>query len=112
VRQEHVRELSELSGLLAVFSEEGEFGLPADESSRFLARLTSLTTDDLHRAARYLHPDRATVVIVGDLGDLRPALATPALARAHLGAPELRDAQGAPLHGAGTAPATKTTGTK
>jgi zinc protease len=112
VRQEHVRELAELSGLLAVFSEEGEFGLPADESSRFLARLTSLTTDDLHRAARWLHPDQATVVIVGDLGDLRRALATPALARAHLGAPELRDAQGAPLHGAGTAPTTKTTGTK
>jgi zinc protease len=113
VRQERVRELSELSGLVDVFSEEGELGLPRDETSRFLARVASLTTEDLHRAAtRCLHPDRATIVIVGDLGDLRPALATPALTRAHLGTPELRDAQGALLHGAGTTPATKTAGTK
>jgi zinc protease len=108
VRQERVRELADVGGILAVFSEESEYGLPIDDTARLLARLMILTTDDLHRAAvRDLHPDRATVVIVGDLAAIRTALTA-----ARLGPPEVRDVDGAPPRKPGGSATTRALGTK
>ena len=59
------------------------YDLPDDTFDLFAPRIRALTTDDVTRAAgRYLHPDRAVVVAVGDCARIRRALETAGLGEA------------------------------
>jgi zinc protease len=89
LREQTVRDLATNDAIVGLLSRLRALALPLDEPARQLSRLGSLTAADLRSAARtYLHPDRATVVIVGD-----PSVAR-ALAPLRLGPPELRDTEG------------------
>lgn len=51
------------------------FGLDLNELPRFASRVRGVTSSDVQRVARtYLHPSRATVVVVGDLSAIRNAV--------------------------------------
>lgn len=48
------------------------FGLPESELSTYLTRIAAVKPADVSRVARrYLHPDQFTVVVVGDLAQIR-----------------------------------------
>jgi zinc protease len=60
----------ETNGGIASFLQMTEFfGLGLDYDVRLPDRLRAVTLDDVHAAARLLHPDRATVVIAGPYED-------------------------------------------
>ncbi|HSZ83492.1 MAG TPA: pitrilysin family protein [Polyangia bacterium] len=83
--------LATSSGIAATFAELGLYGLPLDEPERFIAALERATAEDLQRLARrYVDPDEACVLIVGDRAAIEPSLR-----EIGLPAPELRDADGA-----------------
>ena len=51
------------------------FGLPLTDLARFAARVRAVTPADIRRVARkYLTPDRATIVVVGDLSRTRAGI--------------------------------------
>lgn len=51
------------------------FGLTLEELPRFAARVRAVTAADVQRVARqYLTPDRAAIVVVGDLAKIRPRI--------------------------------------
>ena len=82
--------LATSSGIAATFAELGLYGLPLDEPERFIAALERATADDLLRLAqKYVDPDDACIVIVGDRAAIEPGLR-----EIGLPAPELRDADG------------------
>jgi zinc protease len=84
--------LSTTGGLAATFGELGLYNLPLDEPKRFVAALEATTADDLRSlAARYIDPDAACIVIVGDRASIEKPLR-------ELGLPEpiIRDADGEP----------------
>jgi predicted Zn-dependent peptidase len=61
-----------------------------DEPQRFIADLERATSEDLLRLARrYVDPEGASIVIVGDRAAIEPGLR-----EIGLPAPELRDADG------------------
>jgi zinc protease len=63
---------SQVAGQIASL---GVFGLTLDELPRFAAQVRAVTASDVQRVARqYLTPDRAVVVIVGDLSKVRPGV--------------------------------------
>ncbi|MBC7894557.1 MAG: insulinase family protein, partial [Cytophagaceae bacterium] len=68
----------DLEGTTQVASEIAElhgFGLTLAELPRFAAQVRSVTPADVQRVARkYLTPDQATVVIVGDLSKVRTSV--------------------------------------
>jgi zinc protease len=48
------------------------FGLPLDYFNTYAARVNAVTVHDVQRVARqYVHPDSATIVIVGDVAKIR-----------------------------------------
>jgi zinc protease len=82
--------LSTTGGIAATFGELGLYGLPLDEPNRFVAALEATTADDLRSlAARYIDPEAACIVIVGDRATIEGPLRD-------LGLPEpvIRDADG------------------
>jgi zinc protease len=82
--------LSTTGGLAATFGELGLYDLPLDEPKRFVAALEATTADDLRSlASRYIDPDAASIVIVGD----RAAIEGP-LRDLGLPAAVVRDADG------------------
>lgn len=51
------------------------FGLTLEELPRFAAQVRTVTASDVRRVAqRYLTPDRAAIVVVGDLAKIRPRI--------------------------------------
>jgi zinc protease len=89
-RQGLVSQMQSSLGVCGLVSELVVHDLPADEYRRLDERLSRLTLADLGRVARrYIHPKTATIVVVGDLTKIRPAIE-----RLGLGAVELRDADG------------------
>ncbi|MEJ2744093.1 MAG: pitrilysin family protein [bacterium] len=51
------------------------FGLPPDYLKTYIARVSAVTEEDVLRAARtYLHPDRATILVLGEKGKFKPPL--------------------------------------
>ena len=51
------------------------FGLPPDYLKTYIARVSAVTDEDLLRVARtYLHPDRATILVLGKKGEFDPPL--------------------------------------
>jgi zinc protease len=82
--------LATSGGIAATFAELALYGLPLDEPERFIAALERATPDDLLRLARkYIDPEGACIVIVGDRAAIEPGLRALGLP-----APELRDADG------------------
>ena len=52
------------------------YGLDLKELETFRERVNAVTVDDIQRVARtYLHPDRLSIVLVGDAAKFRPQLA-------------------------------------
>jgi zinc protease len=67
--------LATTGGIAATFGEIGLYDLPLDEPLRFAAALERTTADDLRAlAVRYIDPDAASIVIVGDRGAIEPGL--------------------------------------
>jgi zinc protease len=67
--------LSTTGGIAATFGEIGLYDLPLDEPLRFAAALERTTADDLRAlAVRYIDPDAASIVIVGDRAAIEPGL--------------------------------------
>jgi zinc protease len=84
--------LATSGGIAAAFAELGLYGLPLDEPERFIAALERTTADDLQRLAqKYIDPEHACIVVVGDRAAIEPGLRDLGLP-----APELRDADGEP----------------
>jgi predicted Zn-dependent peptidase len=82
--------LATSGGIAGTFAELALYGLPLDEPERFIAALERATADDLLRLAqKYVDPDGASIVIVGDRAAIEPGLKSLGLP-----APELRDADG------------------
>src|SRR5206468_2191590 len=89
-RQALVRELESSAALGGLLGALVAVGLPADEYRKVDADLQRLTSADLKRVAdRYLDPDHVTIVVVGDLAKVRPAIE-----KLGLGPIEVRDAEG------------------
>jgi zinc protease len=87
--------LATSGGISATFAELALYGLPLDEPERFIAALERVTADDLLALARkYIDPEGACVVVVGDRAAVEPGLRALGLP-----APELRDADGERLTG-------------
>jgi predicted Zn-dependent peptidase len=87
--------LATSGGIAATFAELGLYGLPMDEPQRFIAALEKATSEDLlGLARRWVDPEGASIVIVGDRAAIEPGLRAIGLP-----APELRDADGALLSG-------------
>jgi len=67
--------LSSTGGMATTFGELGLYGLPLDEPMRFVAALQRTTADDLRALAeRYVDPEAACIVIVGDRATIEPGL--------------------------------------
>jgi len=67
--------LSSTGGMATTFGELGLYGLPLDEPMRFVAALQRTTNDDLRALGeRYVDPDAACIVIVGDRASIEPGL--------------------------------------
>ena len=67
--------LASTGGMASTFGELGLYGLPLDEPVRFVAALERTTAEDLRTlAARYIDPDAASIVIVGDRAAIEPSL--------------------------------------
>jgi len=82
--------LSSAGGMATTFGELGLYGLPLDEPMRFVAALGRTTADDLRELGeRYVDPDAACIVIVGDRAAIEPGLR-----ELGLPAPVLRNADG------------------
>ena len=82
--------LSSTGGMATTFGELGLYGLPLDEPMRFVAALQRTTADDLRSLAeRYVDPEAACIVIVGDRATIEPGLR-----ELGLPPPELRNADG------------------
>ena len=61
--------------MTSTFGELALYGLPLDEPMRFVAALQRTTAEDLRGfAERYVDPDAACVVIVGDRAAIEPGL--------------------------------------
>lgn len=74
----------------AAMSELFAYGLPLDEFATITARITAVTAADVRRvASRYLDPDHARIIVVGDRETVEPALH-----RLGLGELEVRDVHG------------------
>jgi zinc protease len=68
--------LSTQGGMAEAILETRLLGLAADDLETFRARVEAVTADDVQRVARrYLAPERAAIVVVGDAAKLKPALA-------------------------------------
>jgi predicted Zn-dependent peptidase len=92
-RQSLVQQMQSAFFLAAILGNLVETGLPADTYRKLDAELAKLSIPDLQRAAeKYIHPKYATIVVVGDLTKIRPAIE-----KLGLGAIELRDAEGKKL---------------
>jgi zinc protease len=87
------------------------FGLDLQELETYRERVNAVTVDDIQRVARtYLHPDRLSIVLVGDASRIQPQLTGLGFDRVEripvadldLNAPDLRKK---PLAGARLAPA-------
>ncbi|MEO8255953.1 MAG: pitrilysin family protein [Acidobacteriota bacterium] len=63
------RALETNAGIASFLQTAEFFGLGLDHDLRLPALLRAVTLDDVHAAARMLHPDRATVVIAGPYDD-------------------------------------------
>jgi zinc protease len=88
--QSLVQDLQSTFGLAQLVSSLIEAGMAAGSYRGLAAELGRLVPGELQKvAARYVHPDRATIVIVGDLTRIRPAIE-----KLSLGAIELRDVEG------------------
>jgi hypothetical protein len=76
--------------MATTFGELGLYGLPLDEPMRFVAALQRTTSGDLRALGeRYVDPDAACIVIVGDRAAIEPGLR-----ELGLPAPVLFDADG------------------
>ncbi|MCC6928359.1 MAG: insulinase family protein [Gemmatimonadaceae bacterium] len=63
---------SQVAGAIAQLA---VFDLPLAELSTYAAKVRRVTTADVQRVARqYLHPDQASVIVVGDLNSVRPSI--------------------------------------
>ena len=77
--------LSSTGGMATTFGELGLYGLPLDEPMRFVAALQRTTADDLRALGeRYVDPEAACIVIVGDRAAIEPGLRELGLPRARI----------------------------
>jgi len=84
--------LSTQGGMAEAILETRLLGLAADDLETFRARVEAVTADDVQRVARrYLAPERAAIVVVGDAAKLKRALAA-------LGPVTLSNAKTGPNH--------------
>jgi predicted Zn-dependent peptidase len=61
--------------MATTFGELGLYGLPLEEPMRFVAALGATSADDLRALGeRYVDPDAACIVIVGDRAAIEPGL--------------------------------------
>jgi predicted Zn-dependent peptidase len=68
-------EFETTSQMTARVGELLRFRLPLDYYNSYVPRVQAVTAAEVQRVARaYLHPDRLTVVIVGDLAKVRPGV--------------------------------------
>ena len=89
-RQSLVQQMQSAFFLAAILGSLIETGLPPDTYRKLDAEIARLAIPDLQRAAeKYIHPKYATIVVVGDLTKIRPAIE-----KLGLGPVELRDAEG------------------
>jgi zinc protease len=92
LRHRFVQESERASGLAHTIAALLAAGAPLDAYQRMDAELARLEAADLRAAAEArVHPERATIVLVGDLAKIRPGIE-----KLGLGAVEVRDADGLP----------------
>jgi predicted Zn-dependent peptidase len=85
--------LSTAGGVAGYYAEVGLYQLPLDEPARFLAAIGAAGSPELQAlAARYLDPDRVTIVVVGDRAAIEPGLRARGLPE-----PVVRDTDGEPI---------------
>ena len=76
----------QVSGLL-------RFGLPMTYYDDYVPKIMAVTVADIQRVARkYVRPDRFTVIVVGDVATIRPAIEA-----LKLGPVSVRDMTGKPV---------------
>ena len=93
LRQGLVEAMGSTSGLALTLAGLIAAGAPLDSYQRLDADLAKLEEGDLQKAAAsHIHADQATIVVVGDLAKIRPAIE-----KLGLGAGELHDADGKKL---------------
>ncbi len=63
------------AGVAGQLADLAFFGLPPSELTDFVTRTEAVTTADVNRLAKAeLHPDRFTIVVVGDLAKIQPTV--------------------------------------
>ena len=63
------------AGVASQLADLAFFGLPPDELTDFVTKTEAVTAADVNRVARSeLHPDRFTIVVVGDLAKIQPGI--------------------------------------
>lgn len=69
------RQIETNAGIAAQLADLAFFRLPDSEMSAYLTKVQAVKPADVNRVAkRYLQPDQFTVVIVGDLAQIRPTV--------------------------------------
>lgn len=71
----YVKHFETAGHLARAMAELSIYALPEDSFDRFVPEIDRLTPDDMAQAARSaLHPDQASLVVVGDVTQIRPSL--------------------------------------
>lgn len=69
------RRIETNDGVASQLADLAFFGLPESEFTAYLTKIQAVKPADVTRVARqYIHPDRFTVVVVGDLDAIRPGI--------------------------------------
>lgn len=73
--QGYPRSIETNAGVVNVLADLAFFGLPESEMTTFLTRVQAVKPADVTRVARrYLQPDQFTIVVVGDLAQIRTGI--------------------------------------
>ena len=92
--QGYPRSFETNAGVVNQLADLAFFGLPEAEMANFLTRVQAVKPADVTRVARrYLQPDQFTIVVVGDLSQIRPGIES-----LGLGPVTVLDADGMALH--------------
>lgn len=83
--QAYPRRLETAGGVAKQLAELAFFGLPPAELTGYVAKVGAVAGGDVQRlAARTIHPDSLTIVVVGDAARIRPGLEALGLGPVHL----------------------------
>src|SRR5207302_7705117 len=76
IKGRFVMQMTNQSGLADQLLTQQMYGLPADYVSAYREHVDAVTQADVHRVAqKYMHPEAAAIVVVGDAEKLRGPLA-------------------------------------